>query len=246
MLNKIPSKYRLLVFRHFVTPKIIQTRSSSSKKYAKSFITWRSVGVLSGTGVLMAIGLDYLRRNRLTANRKKVLKSVDYLQIGGPFELTDYNGKPWSSKDFAGKWLLIYFGFTHCPDVCPEEIEKIIESVDKVNKIHPGGKHQIVPIFISVDPERDTPEVVKEYVQDFSPTLIGLTGSTEEVLNVAKLFRVYFKAGEKDYENDYIVDHSIISYLMDPKGRFVDYYGKNKSGEELTDAILTQMDQYKD
>ncbi|KVI11449.1 Copper chaperone SCO1/SenC, partial [Cynara cardunculus var. scolymus] len=135
--------------------------------------------------------------------------SVGKAAIGGPFNLLDHDGISVTEKDFKGKWTLIYFGFTHCPDICPDELQKLAAAIDKIK-----GKagFEIVPVFISVDPERDTVEQVREYVKEFHPKLIGLTGHPDEIKKAARAYRVYYMKTEEEGSDgsDYLVDHSII------------------------------------
>ncbi|KAL3358530.1 hypothetical protein AABB24_015570 [Solanum stoloniferum] len=139
--------------------------------------------------------------------------SVGKAAIGGPFSLIDHNGKPVTEKDFFGKWTVVYFGFTHCPDICPDELQKLASAVDKIKET---SGIEIVPVFISVDPERDTVEQVGEYVKEFHPNLIGLTASPEEIKKTARAYRVYYMKTEEE-GSDYLVDHSIVMYvLLDP------------------------------
>lgn len=138
--------------------------------------------------------------------------------VGGPFTLTDQNGRTVTERDFLGKYMLVFFGYTYCPDVCPTELQVMMAALDAMGP--EAGKVQ--PVFISVDPGRDTPEVLKAYVGNFGPRLIGLTGSPDEVAAAAKAYRVYYaKAGKTSSATDYLMDHSSIIYLMGPDGRFV-------------------------
>uniref|UniRef100_A0A915IJY2 Thioredoxin domain-containing protein n=1 Tax=Romanomermis culicivorax TaxID=13658 RepID=A0A915IJY2_ROMCU len=166
--------------------------------------------------------------------------------IGGPWELVNHDGKLMSWKDFVGKWTLIYFGFTHCPDVCPDEIEKMVKVLSQVEERSiKDSPVEIQGLFFTVDPERDTPEKVKTYITEFSPKLMGFTGSKEQVEKVCKTFRVYFSQGPKDQFADYIVDHTIIIYLVDPDGNFVDYYGQRTSVDEMANAIQVLDQKFK-
>lgn len=203
-------------------------------------ITWKSLLIGGSTlGILTGYFL-YLKKLKQEKIEKDKRRSYGKAAIGGSFDLIDTNGKTRTNQEFLGRWVLIYFGFTHCPDVCPEELDKLATVVDRLYK----DKIDIVPLFITVDPERDTPEMVGKYLQEFSDKFIGLTGTKEQVERATRAYRVYYSAGPKDQDNDYIVDHTIISYLMSPKGELVDYFGQTKSAEEIEASILYQMKVY--
>ena len=164
--------------------------------------------------------------------------NVTGIQIGGPFELTDHNDNRISStRDYAGKAMIIYFGFTNCPDVCPEELEKLTKIMSRIQRNFPKKYSKLKTIFITCDPERDNPSELKGYLKDFHPDIIGLTGSAEEIKQVAKKFRAYFSIN-KTSPTDYLVDHSTVIYLMDKQGNFVKHFGKNTSIEECVDEIV--------
>ncbi len=156
------------------------------------------------------------------------------LLIGGPFTLEDGNGKAVTDKDFRGKYMLVYFGYTFCPDVCPTTLNELADALD-----HLGAKaERLQPIFITVDPKRDTPEVVKQYAAAFSPRLIGLTGTSEEIAQVAKAYRVYYAEHRTGPgPNDYSMDHSSILYLMGPDGRFIAPIRTDESSSEMAADI---------
>ncbi|KAK3003799.1 hypothetical protein RJ639_018011 [Escallonia herrerae] len=167
--------------------------------------------------------------------------AVGKAAIGGSFNLINHDGKSVTDKDFLGKWTLIYFGFTHCPDICPDELQKLAAAVDKIKE---KSRIEVVPVFISVDPERDTVEQVHEYVKEFHPKLIGLTGTPDEVKKAARAYRVYYMKTEEE-GSDYLVDHSIVMYLMDPRMEFVKFFGKNNDVDSLVDGVITEIKQYK-
>jgi protein SCO1/2 len=158
--------------------------------------------------------------------------------VGGPFSLTDQDGRKVSEKDFLGRHMLVFFGFTYCPDICPTELQVMMAALDAMG---PQGD-QIQPVFVSIDPERDTPEVLKSYVGNFGARLVGLTGTPDEIAAVAKAYRVYYaKAGDQTSPDSYLMDHSSIIYLMGPDGRFVKHFPYTtdvaKLTAELKDAV---------
>ncbi|KAG2404634.1 Protein SCO1-like protein [Vigna angularis] len=209
-------------------------------------ISWLSfvLLVLTGAGLVFYYDREKKRHIEEIRSNTEVVKqgpSVGKAAIGGPFRLINHQGKHVTEKDFLGKWTLIYFGFTHCPDICPDELQKLAAAVDKIKE---KGGIETVPVFISVDPERDTVEQVGEYVKEFHPKLIGLTGSPDEIKNVARAYRVYYmKTAEED--SDYLVDHSIVIYLMSPDMEFIKFFGKNNDVDSLTDGVIKEVKQYK-
>ena len=140
-------------------------------------------------------------------------------QIGGPFSLVDQNGKRRSEADFRGRYMLVFFGFTNCPDVCPTTLAVLSETFKEL-----GPKaDEIVPVFISIDPERDTPEILKSYLSSFGPRFVGLTGTAAEVAKTAEAYRVYYQKVPLD-GGGYTMNHSSVIYLMDRDGKFAAHY----------------------
>jgi protein SCO1/2 len=154
--------------------------------------------------------------------------------IGGPFALTDHNGKRVTDADFKGKPTLIYFGFTYCPDVCPTSLLLMQTAVEQLGK---DADQRVNMVLITVDPERDTPAVLKDYVGNFGPTIVGLTGSPEDIAAAAKAFRVYYRKVEGKDGGPYLMDHSSIFYLLDQRGRFVKHFTHQSRAEDIAAAI---------
>ena len=162
--------------------------------------------------------------------------TVGIAEIGGPYALIDQNGLPRSSKDFAGRWQLIYFGYTHCPDVCPLTLEMM---ADVMAKLGPAA-HRVAPIFITVDPKRDTPQVMKAYVASFGKNFFGLTGSQSQIAAVEKEYRVYARRHDLPH-GDYAMDHSSVIYLMGPDGKFVTEYNEVADPQKIADDINSRL-----
>src|SRR3954470_5482929 len=129
--------------------------------------------------------------------------------IGGPFALTDQNGRPRTDADFRGRLMLVYFGFTYCPDICPTDLQQMGLALDRLG----AAGDMVQPVFITLDPERDTPEHLKEYMPLFHPRFVGLTGDAEAIQAAARAYRVYYKKVELENKSDYTVDHSAFVYL---------------------------------
>lgn len=139
--------------------------------------------------------------------------------IGGPFTLTDQDGKKRSDNEFKGKFRIVYFGYTMCPDICTPDMQQLMAGLTQFEKAHPHLADKVQPIFITVDPVRDTPAVLKQFVSAFHPRLIGLTGSEAEIAAAAKAFAVYYQKTEGSAPDLYLMSHSQTPYLMDPDGK---------------------------
>lgn len=202
-------------------------------------VTWKSLAVTFAIGGALLVVMKYFKKEKEEKLEKERTRSLGKAALGGPFSLIDHRGQPKTDKDYLGQWVLIYFGFTHCPDICPEEVEKMIAVVDEIDRIR--SLSNLTPLLITIDPERDNIEAMARYVQEFSPKLIGLTGSQDQINQVSKAYRVYYSQGPKDDDNDYIVDHTIIMYLVGPSGEFLDYYGQNKTSAEISASIASHM-----
>lgn len=139
-------------------------------------------------------------------------------RLGGPFALKDGNGKLVRDSDFAGKYRLVYFGYTFCPDICPNDVAKLMRGYASFEKADAAKAAKLQPIFITIDPERDGPKEVKAFTEAFHPKLIGLTGTLDEIKGIAKAYGVYFQKVENQGFSGYLMDHSNVAILYGPKG----------------------------
>ena len=154
-------------------------------------------------------------------------------RIGGPFQLTDGDGRTVTDANFRGKWMLVYFGYTHCPDACPTALQDIASAFDRLG---PDERKRVQAVFITIDPARDTPAVMKDYVSAFGPAIVPLSGAPEAIAQAEKEYLVY-AAKHPTGDGDYEMDHSSIIYVMDPEGRFVTNFTHETSPEQMADRL---------
>jgi protein SCO1/2 len=188
-------------------------------------------------GVMTAVLLATLPSN--TNPTAPTMQATGKALIGGPFSLLDPSGKRVTEKDFAGRPMLVYFGFTHCPDVCPAGLQVIAAALDEL-----GDKAKdMSALFITVDPERDTPEVIGKYVASFHKSIVGLSGSPEDIAAVTKAYRVYAKkVPDETNPGEYNVDHSSFMYLMDGNGEYLRHFPHSVDAKELAQALAKAIE----
>lgn len=212
--------------------------------------------LLAGCALLTYYNIERARKQ----TEIKQVVSIGRAAIGGPFELTSSDGKTVSSESLQGQYLMLYFGFTHCPDICPAEMIKMNDALDKFDvqiRQHrnargvPDSQLSVKPVFISIDPARDTPVRLAQYAATESPTrsaprskdMLWLTGPDEVVRRVARLYRVYYSAPDVKPGEDYLVDHSIFFYLVDKRGDVLEYFGKSLTSQEVADKMTKLIGQ---
>jgi protein SCO1/2 len=158
--------------------------------------------------------------------------------VGGPFKLIDQSGKDVTDRDFRGRHMLVFFGFTHCPDICPAELQVMSAALDQLG----DEAHKVVPIFITLDPERDTQAAIADYVKHFGSNFVGLTGSPEAVAAAAKAYRVaYAKVEIQGAADGYTVDHSALVYLMDTDGEYVTHFVYGTSADKMAKTLARYL-----
>jgi protein SCO1/2 len=153
--------------------------------------------------------------------------------IGGPLELVDQDGRVVTERDFAGRLMLVYFGYTFCPDVCPTSLQTMSVALEQLGE----DAGDVAFVFITLDPERDTVAQMKDYVSLFEPGPVGLTGTAEQVAAAARAWRVYYRLHDEGGAADYLVDHSSFVYLMDREGRYLAHFGHAATPEQMVEEI---------
>ncbi|MFQ5533824.1 MAG: SCO family protein [Sphingomonadales bacterium] len=159
--------------------------------------------------------------------------------IGGPLSLVDHSGTAVTDTDFRGRLMLVYFGYSSCPDICPLELEKMSRALDLLG---PAAK-RVQPLFITIDPARDTVEVLADYMSHFHPGFLGLTGTAEQIRQAAKAYRIYYaratgETGHHDDHDGYLMDHGSIVYLMDGKGHYLTHFSADATPEAMAEAVI--------
>ena len=186
-----------------------------------------------GIALVLGIGLTYRLMMMGTETNSSGTAS-----IGGPFTLVNQDGETVTQDDFKGKYMLTYFGYTFCPDVCPTELQVMGTALDMMPQ---DIADEITPVFFTVDPERDTVEAIAEYVPYFHERMVGLTGTVEQTTAAAKAFRVYYAKtipeGEPEDTDSYLMDHSSFVYLMDRDGQFVRHFNYGTSPEDMAKGV---------
>lgn len=189
------------------------------------------VGVLLLGG---ALWFTYWRQSQLS-----IAEQLAPVAIGGDFTLVDQNGVTRHAADFRGKLMLVYFGYTYCPDACPTALQDMSQAIDLLGE--KGA--EVRPIFITVDPDRDTPAQMKLYAENFHPRLVALTGTPEQINVAARAYRVYYQKEKPSSPkaDDYLMDHSGFIYLMGRDGRYVSHFSPGVTAEEMAKAIATHL-----
>lgn len=197
-------------------------------------ICWLAYGLIA----LVAIGWGALwLRQEASAPLLGGVSVPGGVSVGGPFTLVDDHGRTVTDASYRGRWMLVYFGYTFCPDVCPTELQTVSAALEKLGP----AAARLVPLFITIDPGRDTPAALADYVKLFDERLVGLTGTEQQIAAVAREYRVYYaKANSKD-ASSYLMDHSSFLYLMGPDGKFQALFHQGTSPEELANAIRARI-----
>jgi cytochrome oxidase Cu insertion factor (SCO1/SenC/PrrC family) len=187
-------------------------------------------------GVVIGAGAHFLTRSDAPAFVRE-MAGLGEAAIGGPFNLVDTEGRPRSDADFRGRLMLVEFGYTFCPDVCPLGLQLFADVLDQLGP----AADKIQPIFITLDPERDTPEVLRSYANHFSPRIVALTGSREAIDATTKAYRVYYRlAADRASNPNYLVDHSAILYVMGPDGKYLAHF----THETPPDRVVALLRRY--
>ena len=184
----------------------------------------------------VSIGQAHVTHQRSAAELKDVLK-YNRETIGGPFTLVDDHGRKRTEKDFRGKLLLVYFGYTSCPDICPTDLQQIGAAIESLG----AAGEAVQPLFITLDPRRDTTKRLAAYVPPFHPRLVGLGGSEAAVHKAADRYRVFYRKVPIGKDGDYGIEHAAFTYLMDREGKYLGYFPPGTSASRIAEVIRPQL-----
>lgn len=195
------------------------------------------IALVAGVAVAVLAGL-WISSFVTSAVETRDRQAAGGARVGGPFTLVNEQGESVTEADFRGRFMLIYFGFTFCPDVCPTELQVMASAIEALGP----EAEKITPVFITIDPERDTPEVMARYVTLFHPRLTGLTGSPEQIAAAAKAWHVFYrKVADESSNEDYTMDHSSIVFLMGPEGEYLKLFGPGTGPDKMAEDIAALM-----
>lgn len=211
----------------------LKTECRTSKLFRKHDMNRRHERIrLSTVGLLILAGIVF--PSTLVMSQPPAGAATSDVTIGGPFTLSAPNGTTVTDQTYRGKWLLVYFGYTFCPSSCPT---MLLEIATALQALGPDAA-RVQPLFITVDPQRDTPEVLQQFTQSFDPRIVGLTGSAQQIATVAQEYGAYYvRHTTGPGAEDYVMDHSTYLYVMDPKGKFVRAFETNTPGDRIADAL---------
>ena len=195
----------------------------------------RSIAVVVAGAVLCTIAWAHQPGSRSAAELMDTLM-WNREPVGGPFQLVDHRGVPRSDADFRGKLLLVYFGYVSCPDVCPTDLQQIALALDRLGP----AAASVQPLFITLDPERDTTERLATYVHAFHPRLVGLRGSQAAVRHAADEYRMYFRKVPVAH-GDYVIDHAAVTYVMNPEGKYVGFFPPGTRADRMVEILKPML-----
>jgi len=190
--------------------------------------------ILCSVTLVILAGLMLWMVNERLGQTSGLSRIASAVPVGGPFELVDDSGAAVTERSFGDRHLLIFFGYSFCPDVCPTELSRMASALDR---LEPADVRQVQPLFITIDPERDTPELMAAYVEQFHPEIVGLTGTAEQIAEVARAYRVFYAkvdTGDPDY---YLMDHSSFTYFMAPDGSNIAVFPYDTPPDEMAKVI---------
>ena len=215
----------------------LDNRPASDSRFASTRLRWNSRALLRWAAPLtLGLALTACQQQGSSAEEPPPLEGA---AIGGPFTLVDKDGKTVTWEQFQGRWRIVYFGYTFCPDACPMDVQAMMRGFRRFADSNADRAAKVQPIFISIDPARDTPEVVGQWTAAFGPRLLGLTGTAEQVKQAAGAFAAYYQKGAET-SGGYLMDHSRVAYLMDPQGKPIAMLPVDKGPE----AVAAELDKW--